>query len=117
MPGALVLTALCHSGKSPWELCWSYSLWLESLAFISSVPADADEALEFFDEGQEVDISRAELAKAQKEILDALRGNCAELAIQELGIRFGFNLESISILFGFDVDSISIRLGFDLEIL
>jgi ER lumen protein retaining receptor len=37
LPAALVLTAICHSGKSPWELTWSYSLWLESLAFIPQI--------------------------------------------------------------------------------
>ena len=37
LPIAAVLTAICHSGTSPWELVWSYSLWLESLAFIPQI--------------------------------------------------------------------------------
>ena len=37
LPAALVLTAICHSGKTTWELVWSYSLWLESLAFIPQI--------------------------------------------------------------------------------
>ena len=37
LPSAAVMTALCHSGDSAWELIWSYSLWLESLAFIPQI--------------------------------------------------------------------------------
>ena len=37
IPAAAVLTAICHSGTSYWELCWSFSLWLESLAFIPQI--------------------------------------------------------------------------------
>jgi ER lumen protein retaining receptor len=37
LPAAAVLTALVHSGVTPWELVWSYSLWLESLAFIPQI--------------------------------------------------------------------------------
>ena len=34
LPAALVLTCIVQSGWTAWELTWSYSLWLESLAFI-----------------------------------------------------------------------------------
>ena len=37
LPAAAVLTAICHSGTSYWEICWSYSLWLEALAFIPQI--------------------------------------------------------------------------------
>ena len=37
LPAAFVLTAICHSGTNWWELVWSYSLWLESLAFIPQI--------------------------------------------------------------------------------
>lgn len=37
LPAALVLTCIVQSGWTPWELCWSYSLWLESLAFIPQI--------------------------------------------------------------------------------
>jgi len=37
LPSAAVLTALCHSGTTPWEIVWSYSLWLESIAFIPQI--------------------------------------------------------------------------------
>lgn len=37
LPSAAVLTAICHSGTTPWELVWSYSLWLESIAFIPQI--------------------------------------------------------------------------------
>ena len=37
LPSAAVLTALVHSGVTPWELVWSYSLWLGSLAFIPQI--------------------------------------------------------------------------------
>lgn len=34
LPAAAVLTALIHSGDTAWEYVWSYSLWLEAIAFI-----------------------------------------------------------------------------------
>lgn len=34
LPGALVLTLVVQTGWSWWEFMWSYSLWLEALAFI-----------------------------------------------------------------------------------
>ena len=37
LPAALVLTCIVQSGWSAWELTWSYSLWLESLAFIPQI--------------------------------------------------------------------------------
>ena len=37
LPSAAVLTAICHSGVKWWDLVWSYSLWLESLAFIPQI--------------------------------------------------------------------------------
>lgn len=37
LPAALVLTALIHAGDSYWEFCWSFSLWLEALAFIPQI--------------------------------------------------------------------------------
>jgi len=37
LPAAFVLTCLVHTGWSAWEFCWSYSLWLESLAFIPQI--------------------------------------------------------------------------------
>jgi ER lumen protein retaining receptor len=37
LPTALVLTCIVHSGWEPWEFMWSFSLWLESLAFIPQI--------------------------------------------------------------------------------
>jgi ER lumen protein retaining receptor len=37
LPAAAVVTAFVHSGTSAWELVWSYSLWLESIAFIPQI--------------------------------------------------------------------------------
>jgi len=37
VPAALVLTLIVNSGFSMWEFMWSYSLWLESLAFIPQI--------------------------------------------------------------------------------
>ena len=37
LPSAAVLTALVHSGDTAWEIVWSYSLWLESIAFIPQI--------------------------------------------------------------------------------
>ena len=37
MPAALVLTLIVNSGWEPWEFVWSYSLWLESVAFIPQI--------------------------------------------------------------------------------
>lgn len=32
--GALILTILIHTAITPFELSWSYSIWLESLAIL-----------------------------------------------------------------------------------
>lgn len=37
MPAALVITLIINSGWEMWELVWSYSLWLESVAFIPQI--------------------------------------------------------------------------------
>ena len=37
LPAALVLTLVVHSGNSAWEFCWSYSLWLEAIAFVPQI--------------------------------------------------------------------------------
>ena len=37
LPAALVLTCIVQSGWTPWELVWSYSLWLESVAFLPQI--------------------------------------------------------------------------------
>ena len=37
MPAALVLTLIVNSGWDAWEFIWSYSLWLESVAFIPQI--------------------------------------------------------------------------------
>ena len=37
LPVALVLTAIVHAGSDTWELAWSFSLWLEALAFIPQI--------------------------------------------------------------------------------
>lgn len=37
MPAALVITLIINSGYDAWELIWSYSLWLESVAFIPQI--------------------------------------------------------------------------------
>lgn len=37
LPSAAALTAVCHSGTGLYELTWSYSLWLEALAFIPQI--------------------------------------------------------------------------------
>ena len=37
LPAALVLTCIVQSGWTAWELTWSYSLWLESIAFIPQI--------------------------------------------------------------------------------
>ena len=37
LPAALVLTCIVQTGWTPWEFIWSYSLWLESLAFIPQI--------------------------------------------------------------------------------
>jgi len=34
LPVALVLAVLVHAGDSTWEFAWSFSLWLEALAFV-----------------------------------------------------------------------------------
>ncbi len=37
LPAALVLTCIVPTGWSAWEFTWSYSLWLEALAFIPQI--------------------------------------------------------------------------------
>lgn len=37
LPSALVLTLMCNSGWDSWEMVWSFSLWLESIAFIPQI--------------------------------------------------------------------------------
>lgn len=37
MPAALVMTLMVNSGWDAWEFVWSYSLWLESVAFIPQI--------------------------------------------------------------------------------
>jgi ER lumen protein retaining receptor len=37
LPTALVLSLICNSGYSAWEMTWSFSLWLESIAFIPQI--------------------------------------------------------------------------------
>ena len=37
LPGALALTLIVNSGWSSWEFMWSYSLWLEAVAFIPQI--------------------------------------------------------------------------------
>ena len=37
LPAAAVLALLINSGYEPWELVWSFSLWLEALAFIPQI--------------------------------------------------------------------------------
>jgi ER lumen protein retaining receptor len=37
LPAALVLTLLVHRDTDLWDYVWSYSLWLESLAFIPQI--------------------------------------------------------------------------------
>ena len=37
LPAALVLTCIINSGWTAWEFVWSYSLWLESIAFIPQI--------------------------------------------------------------------------------
>lgn len=37
LPAAFVLTCIVPTGWTPWEFVWSYSLWLESLAFIPQI--------------------------------------------------------------------------------
>ena len=37
LPSAAVLTALVHSGDTAWEFVWSFSLWLEAIAFIPQI--------------------------------------------------------------------------------
>lgn len=37
LPAALVLTCIIPTGWSVWEFTWSYSLWLEALAFIPQI--------------------------------------------------------------------------------
>ena len=34
IPAALDLTCIVQSGWTSWELTWSFSLWLEALAFL-----------------------------------------------------------------------------------
>jgi len=37
IPAAIVLTCIVHSGSKPWEMVWSFSLWLESVAFLPQI--------------------------------------------------------------------------------
>lgn len=37
LPAAFVLTCIVQTGWTPWEFTWSYSLWLEALAFIPQI--------------------------------------------------------------------------------
>ena len=37
LPVALVLTCILNTGWSPWTFMWSYSLWLEAVAFIPQI--------------------------------------------------------------------------------
>ncbi|CDW90306.1 er lumen protein retaining receptor [Stylonychia lemnae] len=37
LPAAFVITLLINTGYQPWEFVWSYSLWLESIAFIPQI--------------------------------------------------------------------------------
>ena len=37
VPAAIVVTAIINSGYTPWELTWSFSLWLEAVAFIPQI--------------------------------------------------------------------------------
>jgi ER lumen protein retaining receptor len=37
LPAALVLTCIVQTGWTTWEFAWSYSLWLEALAFIPQI--------------------------------------------------------------------------------
>lgn len=37
LPAAFVLTMIVNSGYTAWEFAWSYSLWLESIAFIPQI--------------------------------------------------------------------------------
>jgi ER lumen protein retaining receptor len=37
LPAAAVLTLIFHAGDTPWEWVWSFTLWLEALAFIPQI--------------------------------------------------------------------------------
>ena len=37
LPGAIFLTAVVNSGWSAWEFAWSFSYWLEAIAFIPQI--------------------------------------------------------------------------------
>lgn len=37
LPAALVLAIIIHAGDTTWEFVWSFSLWLEALAFIPQI--------------------------------------------------------------------------------
>lgn len=37
LPAALVLAIIIHAGDTAWEFVWSFSLWLEALAFIPQI--------------------------------------------------------------------------------
>ena len=34
---ALVLTCILNTGWTPWTFCWSFSLWLEAIAFVPQI--------------------------------------------------------------------------------
>ena len=37
IPVALVLTCILHTGWDPWHFAWSFSLWLEAIAFVPQI--------------------------------------------------------------------------------
>ena len=37
LPVALVLTCILNTGWTPWQFVWSYSLWLEAVAFVPQI--------------------------------------------------------------------------------
>uniref|UniRef100_A0A7S3IKW6 ER lumen protein-retaining receptor n=2 Tax=Strombidium inclinatum TaxID=197538 RepID=A0A7S3IKW6_9SPIT len=37
VPAAVVLTLIVQSGWTPWELTWTFTLWLEALAFLPQI--------------------------------------------------------------------------------
>ena len=37
LPAATLLTIIIHAGDTTWEFVWSWTLWLESLAFIPQI--------------------------------------------------------------------------------
>ena len=37
LPVALVLTCILNTGWTTWTFCWSFSLWLEAIAFVPQI--------------------------------------------------------------------------------